>query len=53
MIGDPSEDREFLRRFGRRLKILRVERDLSQEQFGEVAGMHRTFIGAPGRARAG
>ncbi len=41
----PLAARLFLARFGRRLKLLRVERDFSQEEFGRAAGMHRTFIG--------
>jgi transcriptional regulator with XRE-family HTH domain len=50
---DGSVNREFVRRFGRRLKLLRVDRDLSQEQLGEAAGMHRTFIGRLERGEAG
>jgi transcriptional regulator with XRE-family HTH domain len=53
VTSDSSPHREFLGRFGRRLKILRVERDLSQEQLGEAAGMHRTFIGALERGESG
>jgi transcriptional regulator with XRE-family HTH domain len=50
---DDSVNREFRRRFGRRLKVLRVERGLSQEQLGQAAGMHRTFIGLLERGERG
>ena len=48
-----SPNREFLLRFGRGLKLLRVERGLSQEQLGEAASMHRTFIGVLERGERG
>jgi transcriptional regulator with XRE-family HTH domain len=43
----------FLRRFGRRLKLLRLERNMSQEDLARAAGMHRTFIGKLERGRSG
>jgi transcriptional regulator with XRE-family HTH domain len=51
--ADGRADREFVRRFGRRVKLLRVDRGLSQEQLGEAAGMHRTFVGRLERGETG
>jgi transcriptional regulator with XRE-family HTH domain len=48
---DPSV--VFLRRFGRRLKLLRTERGMSQQDLAEAAGMHRTFIGKLERGQTG
>lgn len=31
--------------FGRQLKKLRLERELTQEELAELAGMHFTYIG--------
>ena len=36
---------EFLQAFGMRIKLLRTRRRMTQQQLGEAAGMHRTFIG--------
>lgn len=33
------------RKFGRRVRTLRNERDISQERLGELAKLHRTYIG--------
>jgi len=33
-----------LTEFGQRLKVLRIERGLSQEQLGLIAGLDRTYI---------
>jgi len=51
--GRPAAGRLFLARFGRSLKLLRVERDMSQEELGRAAGMHRTFIGQLERGEHG
>lgn len=31
-------------RFGRNLRAYRMQRQLSQEDLGEIAGLHRTYI---------
>jgi len=48
---DPST--QFLQRFGRRLKVLRLERDLTQQQLADAAGFDRTFIGKLERGESG
>ena len=41
----------FLRKeFGKRIRQLRLERDLSQEELGAKAKLHRTYIGMIERA---
>jgi transcriptional regulator with XRE-family HTH domain len=32
--------------FGERLRALRLDRGISQEKLGELAGVHRTYVGA-------
>ena len=38
-------DQDLLTAFGRRIRELRTQRGLSQEQLAELTGFHRTYIG--------
>ena len=40
-----EEERKFLRRIGRRIAGLRVERDLSQVALAAKAGINRSYLG--------
>jgi transcriptional regulator with XRE-family HTH domain len=40
-----THDQQYLRGVGRRIKLLRIDRDLSQEQLAQAAGVSRNFIG--------
>ena len=40
----------ILERFGRTVKHLRIESNLSQEELGRKAGIHRTYVGMIERA---
>ncbi len=45
--------REFLlTELGKRVREERVKRGLTQEEFGKIAGMHRTYIGAVERGES-
>jgi transcriptional regulator with XRE-family HTH domain len=35
----------ILVRFGRKIRFEREKRNISQEKFGELAGIHRTYVG--------
>lgn len=35
----------ILNKFGNRIKELRVERKLTQEQFAKMCGLHKNYIG--------
>lgn len=41
----PKRDDEFLRWFGGRLRGIRRQRHLSQEDLAEIAGIDRTYVG--------
>ena len=51
--ADSDPDRAYLRAFGLNLKLKRVARGLSQDEFGELIGLHRTFVGQLERGRRG
>jgi transcriptional regulator with XRE-family HTH domain len=42
--------KSLLTRFGQRIKTERIRRGLSQEALGDLAGLHRTYIGMIERA---
>lgn len=41
----PMLNRSLLQDFGKRIRQLRTQRNLSQEQLAEKTGFHRTYIG--------
>ena len=43
-------DKNILKKFGYRVKELRKEKELSQEELAHLAGLHRTYIGMIERA---
>ena len=44
-MNDDSIDRKKLQSLGKRIKKMRGERSLSQEELAELAGVHRTYVG--------
>lgn len=45
MTAYDDSELEFLQAFGMRIKLLRTKRRMTQQQLGDAAGMHRTFVG--------
>jgi transcriptional regulator with XRE-family HTH domain len=43
-------NKQILRQFGKRVRQERLERGLSQERLGELAHVHRTYVGMIERA---
>ncbi len=50
---DRDERRAFLTAFGRFLKIERVKRGMTQQEFADLLGLDRTFVGLLERGRSG
>jgi transcriptional regulator with XRE-family HTH domain len=48
-----DEHRAYLKAFGVNLKIERTRRGLSQKEFADLIGMHRTFYGQIERGQRG
>lgn len=44
------ESREILMKFGKRVRQLRKEKNISQEELSFIADLHRTYIGMIERA---
>jgi len=40
------DDKKFLKQLGERIRKLRDERSMTQQQFGDHCELHRTFIGS-------
>lgn len=47
----PADNRDANAALGRAVRELRLERGLSQEELGEVSGLHATYISGIERAR--
>ncbi len=49
----PEQNRVFLRAMGKRVKLTRIDRELSQEQLARQAGMSRNFVSSIERGAHG
>ena len=45
-----TSEGNILTKFGDRVKVLRKEKGLSQEELAHLAGLHRTYVGMIERA---
>ena len=45
-----TQKQQILIRFGKRVRAERIKHDISQERLGELARVHRTYIGMIERA---
>lgn len=53
-VGQSDDERQaFLQAFGLNLKLERTKRGLSQEEFADLIGVHRTFEGQLERGQRG
>lgn len=50
---DTDEGQAFLRAFGLGLKLERVKRGMTQDEFADLIGAHRTFVGQLERGQRG
>jgi DNA-binding XRE family transcriptional regulator len=50
---DAEEGRAFLRAFGLGLKLERIKRGMTQDEFADLIGVHRTFVGQLERGQRG
>jgi transcriptional regulator with XRE-family HTH domain len=48
-----ADERVYLRALGKRIRLLRVDRELSQEQLARAAGMSRNFVSSIERGAHG
>jgi DNA-binding XRE family transcriptional regulator len=51
-VADPDE-RDFLRSLGKRVRLLRIDHELTQEQLAHGAGMSRNFVSSIERGAHG
>lgn len=45
LLADEQNDLEFRKAFGKRIKFLRQQKDITQERLGFLAQLDRTYIG--------
>ena len=43
-------NKRILQHFGKRIREERIRKDISQERLGQLAGVHRTYVGMIERA---